>query len=56
MRRKLHIPRGLDLEREWESSGKVGNKTSVVADEVAAVRATERGKQRSGDLLKDSEF
>ena len=41
-RRQPHIPHGLDLQREWESSGKVGNKTSGVADEIAAVRATER--------------
>ena len=55
-RRQLHVPHDLDLKREWESSGKVGNKTSGVADEIAAVRVMERRKRRSRDLLKDSEF
>ena len=41
MRRQLHIPRSLDPKRECQSSGKVGNKTIRVADEIAAVRATE---------------
>ena len=56
MRRQPHVPRNLDLQREWESSGKVGNKTSRVADEIMAVRAMERRKRWSGDLLKDSKF
>ena len=56
MRRQPHVPYGLDLQREWESSGKVGNKTSRVADEIAVIRAMERRKRRSGNLLKDSEF
>ena len=33
-----------------------GRKTSRVADEIMAVRATEQKMQLSGDLLKDSEF
>ena len=40
-RRQPHVPCGFDLQREWESSGKVGNKTSGVADEIATVRAME---------------
>jgi hypothetical protein len=56
MRRQPCVPCGLDLQREWESSGKVGNKTSGVTDEIMEVRATERRKQQSRDLVKDSEF
>ena len=41
-RRQLHVPRGLDLHREWESSEKVGNKTSRVVDEIVAIRVTEQ--------------
>ena len=41
-RRQLHVPHSLDLQREWESSGKVGNKTREVADEIATVRAMEQ--------------
>ena len=41
-KRQPHVPHGLDLLREWENSGKVGNKTSGVADEITTVRATER--------------
>jgi hypothetical protein len=41
---------------EWESSRKVGNKTSGVTDEIALVGVTERRKRWTGDLLKDSEF
>jgi hypothetical protein len=33
-----------------------GRKTSRVMDEIVAVRAMERRKRRSEDLLKDSEF
>jgi hypothetical protein len=33
-----------------------GRKTSGVADEIMAVRVTERRKRWSGDLLKDSKF
>ena len=33
-----------------------GRKTSGVVDEIVAVRATERRKRWSGDLLKDYEF
>jgi len=33
-----------------------GRKTSRVVDEIVAVRATERRKRWSGDLLKNFEF
>jgi hypothetical protein len=33
-----------------------GRKISRVADEIVVVRATERRKRHSGDLLKDSKF
>ena len=44
--------------RSTEGIGELreGRKTSGVADEVMTVRATERRKQRSGDLLKNFEF
>ena len=55
-RRQPHVPHGLDLQREWESSRMVGNKISGVTDEIVVVRAMDQKMQWSGDLLKDSEF
>jgi hypothetical protein len=44
--------------RSAEGMGELreGRKTSGVADEITTVRAMERRKRRSGDLLKDFEF
>jgi hypothetical protein len=56
MRRQAHISHGLDLQREWESSGKVGNKTNGVAHEITVARAMKWRKRWSRDLLKDSKF